>query len=100
LWWSGEFRNWALKEIGFWDYTCPRHGSLERYTQADWDLLLDDMVAGGVPYAPEWAPGFRAYDLDAWAAQNNRSDFTTIKAIRLEPRAARLRLMELARTSH
>jgi hypothetical protein len=36
-----------MKEIGFWDYTCPTHGSLERYTQADWDVLLDDMAAGG-----------------------------------------------------
>ena len=36
-----------IKEIGFWDYTCPRHGSLERYTQADWDQLLDDMASGG-----------------------------------------------------
>ena len=36
-----------IKEIGFWDYTCPRHGSLERYTQADWDELLDDMASGG-----------------------------------------------------
>ncbi|MBI4023548.1 MAG: hypothetical protein HY360_01115 [Verrucomicrobia bacterium] len=36
-----------MKEIGFWDYTCPRHGSLERYSQQDWDRLLDDMAAGG-----------------------------------------------------
>jgi hypothetical protein len=36
-----------MNEIGFWDYTCPRHGSLERYNQADWDLLLDDMASGG-----------------------------------------------------
>jgi len=36
-----------LKEIGYWDYTCPRHGSLERYTRADWDEQLDDMAAGG-----------------------------------------------------
>jgi hypothetical protein len=36
-----------MKEIGFWDYTCPGHGSLERYTQADWELLLDDMATGG-----------------------------------------------------
>ncbi len=36
-----------LKDIGFWDYTCPRHGSLERYTLADWDILLDDIVGGG-----------------------------------------------------
>lgn len=36
-----------IKEIGFWDYTCPGHGSLEYYTRADWDVLLDDMAAGG-----------------------------------------------------
>lgn len=36
-----------MKEIGFWDYSCPRHGSLEHYTNADWDVLLDDMVEGG-----------------------------------------------------
>jgi hypothetical protein len=34
-------------EIGFWDYTCPGHGSLEGYSVEDWDLLLDDMQAGG-----------------------------------------------------
>jgi hypothetical protein len=33
--------------IGFWDYTCPKHGSLERYTLDDCDRLLDDMAAGG-----------------------------------------------------
>ncbi len=37
----------VIREIGFWDYTCPRHGSLERYTAADWEVLLDDMAAGG-----------------------------------------------------
>jgi len=37
-----------MQEIGFWDYTCPGNGSLERYTRADWDLLLDDMAAGGM----------------------------------------------------
>jgi len=36
-----------VHEIGFWDYTCPRHGSLEHYTKQDWDELLDDMQAGG-----------------------------------------------------
>ena len=36
-----------MREIGFWDYTCPGNGSLERYTKADWDELLDDMVVGG-----------------------------------------------------
>ncbi|MGE5224223.1 MAG: hypothetical protein ACM3PY_17435, partial [Omnitrophica WOR_2 bacterium] len=36
-----------MKEIGFWDYTCPFNGSLERYTRSDWDVLLDDMAAGG-----------------------------------------------------
>ena len=36
-----------IKEIGFWDYTCPLNGSLERYSEEDWDILLDDMAAGG-----------------------------------------------------
>jgi hypothetical protein len=36
-----------INQIGFWDYTCPRHGSLERYSQADWDILLDDIAVGG-----------------------------------------------------
>ena len=36
-----------MQEIGFWDYTCPQHGSLERYTRQDWDVLIDDMAAGG-----------------------------------------------------
>ncbi len=36
-----------IERIGFWDYTCPRHGSLETYTADDWDRLLDDMAAGG-----------------------------------------------------
>lgn len=51
-------------EIGFWDYTCPRNGSLERYTNADWDLLLDDMVAGGfnsLVICPKWlTTGYRS----------------------------------------
>jgi len=36
-----------MHEIGFWDYTCPRHGSLEHYSAKDWDDLLDDMSVGG-----------------------------------------------------
>jgi hypothetical protein len=36
-----------LREIGFWDYTCPHHGSLEEYSLDDWDQLLDDMSVGG-----------------------------------------------------
>ncbi len=36
-----------MKEIGFWDYTCPLHGSLERYTEQDWNMLLDDIAEGG-----------------------------------------------------
>lgn len=36
--------NAMFKEIGFWDYTCPMHGSLERYTRDDWDMLLEDMA--------------------------------------------------------
>lgn len=34
-------------EIGFWDYTCPGHGSVEGYSTSDWDALLDDMSEGG-----------------------------------------------------
>ena len=36
-----------MRQIGFWDYTCPLHGSLERYSHADWDILLDDMEING-----------------------------------------------------
>jgi hypothetical protein len=36
-----------MREIGLWDYTCPRHGSLERYSRQDWDILLDDLASGG-----------------------------------------------------
>jgi hypothetical protein len=43
----GLAEEYFRQEIGFWDYTCPKHGSLERYTQADWDILLDDMAEGG-----------------------------------------------------
>jgi hypothetical protein len=35
-------------EIGFWDYTCPKHGSLDRYSTEDWDILLDDLADGGI----------------------------------------------------
>jgi hypothetical protein len=37
-----------MREIGFWDYTCPGNGSLEEYTCDEWDVLLDDMAAGEV----------------------------------------------------
>lgn len=36
-----------MNEIGFWDYVCPRHGSLEQYGREDWDVLLDDCARGG-----------------------------------------------------
>jgi len=36
-----------MKEIGFWDYPAPQHGSLEHYNEEDWDILLDDMAEGG-----------------------------------------------------
>lgn len=36
-----------MREIGFWDYTCPGNGSLEHYTHDDWEVLLDDMAEGG-----------------------------------------------------
>lgn len=51
-------------EIGFWDYTCPRHGSVERYTESDWDALLDDMANGGfnsLVLCPKWlSTGYRS----------------------------------------
>jgi hypothetical protein len=51
-------------EIGFWDYTCPHNGSLERYTASDWDVLLDDMAAGGfdsLVLCPKWlTTGYRS----------------------------------------
>ena len=37
----------SISEIGFWEYTCPGHGSVEEYSARDWDVLLDDMSAGG-----------------------------------------------------
>ncbi len=53
-----------MNEIGFWDYTCPRHGSVERYTESDWDVLLDDMVDGGfnsLVLCPKWlTTGYRS----------------------------------------
>jgi hypothetical protein len=53
-----------MKEIGFWDYTCPRHGSVERYTESDWDILLDDMAVGGfnsLVLCPKWlTTGYRS----------------------------------------
>jgi hypothetical protein len=33
-------------EVGFWDYTCPKHGSIDKYTKEDWDILLDDIAEG------------------------------------------------------
>lgn len=53
-----------MKEIGIWDYTCPRHGSIERYGEADWDALLDDMAVGGfnsLVLCPKWlTTGYRS----------------------------------------
>ena len=37
-----------IQDVGFWDYTAPQHGSLEAYTEADWDELLDDLAQDGV----------------------------------------------------
>jgi len=37
-----------LQSIGFWDYTCPGHGSVEQYTCDDWSQLLDEMSAAGM----------------------------------------------------
>ncbi len=53
-----------MKEIGFWDYTCPGHGSVERYTTSEWDVLLDDMAAAGwnsLVLCPKWmTTGYRS----------------------------------------
>ncbi|MEI6520225.1 MAG: hypothetical protein WCO98_09345 [bacterium] len=37
-----------MLEFGFWEYTAPGGGSVDRYTTADWDMLLDDMAGGGM----------------------------------------------------
>ncbi|MFA6568046.1 MAG: hypothetical protein WCS96_07530 [Victivallales bacterium] len=38
----------ALKEFGFWVYTCPRSGRESHYEEKDWELLLDDMASAGM----------------------------------------------------
>ena len=46
-----------IKEIGFWDYSCPQNGSLDQYDYDDWQLLLDDMAEGGINslvLCPKW----------------------------------------------
>ena len=46
-----------MREIGYWDYTCPMHGSLQEYTNDDYDELLDDMAEGGfnsLVLCPKW----------------------------------------------
>lgn len=37
-----------IGQVGFWDYTAPQHGSLERYEERDWDEMLDDLAENGV----------------------------------------------------
>jgi hypothetical protein len=37
-----------LEEYGFWDYTTPGAGGMERYTRDDYLLLLDDMAKAGM----------------------------------------------------
>jgi hypothetical protein len=37
-----------MLEFGFWEYTAPGGGSVDSYTTDDWDVLLDDMAAGGM----------------------------------------------------
>lgn len=38
----------ALQEYGFWVYVGPQTGGVEGYRERDWDILLDDMAAGGM----------------------------------------------------
>ncbi len=53
-----------MKEIGFWDYTCPLNGSLETYSKDDYDRLLDDMGEAGFNsfvLCPKWlTTGYRS----------------------------------------
>jgi hypothetical protein len=37
-----------LKEHGFWDYTSPATGGMERFEKADYRSLLEDMQAAGM----------------------------------------------------
>ncbi len=37
-----------IKEVGFWDYSAVQHGSLEQYTESDWDCLIEDMAEHGI----------------------------------------------------
>jgi hypothetical protein len=62
-------------ELGFWDYTCPRHGSVDRYSKQDWDILLDDIANGGfksLVLGVKWlTTGYRSqYD---WLDQNSEA---------------------------
>ena len=38
----------ALREYGFWDYTCPGAGGMEHYRRDHYLELLDDMAAAGM----------------------------------------------------
>jgi hypothetical protein len=87
-----------VKEIGFWDYTCPLNGSLERYTRQDWDLLLDDMSAGGfnsLVLCVKWlTTGYRSHL--AWLDQDPQcsaiaSDNTIVHHALQEARARGIR---------
>lgn len=55
---------YIMTNFGFWDYSCPRHGSIERYSADDWDRLLDDMAAAGCTtfvLCPKWlTTGYRS----------------------------------------
>ena len=37
-----------MREHGFWDYTCPGAGGMERYGRDDYLALLDDMAGAGM----------------------------------------------------
>jgi hypothetical protein len=90
-----------IKEIGFWDYTCPRNGSLERYTQTDWVELLDDMVVGGFTSSMlcvKWlTTGYRSKL--SWLDQdeNCTAIATNNDLVHHALQEARKRLMELCR---
>lgn len=54
----------VLSEHGFWDYTTPGCGGMERYQRDDYKLLLDDMAKAGMNslvICPKWkTTGYRS----------------------------------------
>lgn len=55
----------VLAEHGFWDYTTPGCGGMERYREDDYRLLLDDMAEAGMNslvICPKWkTTGYRSH---------------------------------------